>query len=73
MFGKKLVDARAYNAMVKELAVLRADGLDEATELASFEWHARKVNDFMQRNSDKVKEFSDTMGWTRRQTYITLL
>ena len=46
MFGKKLVDARAYNAMVKELAVLRADGLDEATELASFEWHARKVNDF---------------------------
>jgi len=41
MFGKKLVDARAYNAMVKELAVLRADGLDEATELASFEWHAR--------------------------------
>ena len=73
MFGKKLVDARAYNAMVKELAVLRADGLDEATELASFEWHARKVNDFMQRNSDKVKEFSDTMGWTRRQTYITLM
>jgi len=50
MFGKKLVDARAYNAMVKELAVLRADGLDEATELASFEWHARKVNDFI-RNS----------------------